>query len=693
MRPVSATGRRASHPLARRFMRSSGNSPIWPQWSRALVGLLLALHLLLVLRNAWLSDDAYITLRTVDQFTHGGGLVWNPGERVQVYTHPLWMFALSSVYFVTGEAYYTTLALSIVVSLLAAWCLARAMARISPTAAVVVLVPLVFSRSYVDYATSGLENPAAHLLLALIFDRWLVRPGDEAGCRRQAFAIWLLSGLLVLTRLDLGLIALPLCLELAWREGRRDGLVRLLRPITLAALPLVAWELFSLVYYGALVPNTALGKLATGIPPHMRIQQGLNYLLASAAHDPVASLTLLAGLVAGLRWRPGIALSIGSILYLYYTVKVGGGFMAGRFWTVPMVVAAATLAGALARISDVEATKSPDGPDPRSALPEWASIALVALAAMMTPRPVWTPPLEAEGKPDLPHGIMDEQRFWYPASGLMARSRLKPDIDHGYRDRGEQLEAGEVLVWGSIGYLGFHADRKAIIVDYYGLTDPFLARLPIGMSASWRPGHYARETPPGYVASLREGQNLVNDVELARLYDDVRLIHSAPLFADGRWAAIFRQGLGMRGAEGEAVEALRRPLVRHDAESLEALPAKPLKFDRRGLALELGKAMGKGKLELDLRPPGDYELLWRRGDSRVAHERLHVPKAPQKSAGKPRRVKIPGGATELWIFPYTPKAKAELVALETSRLSWPEPEPPRKTPEVRPVTARPAKGP
>ena len=52
-----------------------------------------------VLRNAWIGDDAYITFRTVENFLSGYGLTYNIAERVQAYTHPLWMFLLSSVYF------------------------------------------------------------------------------------------------------------------------------------------------------------------------------------------------------------------------------------------------------------------------------------------------------------------------------------------------------------------------------------------------------------------------------------------------------------------------------------------------------------------------------------------------------------------------------------------------------------------
>jgi arabinofuranosyltransferase len=58
----------------------------------------LGLLLVFTTLRAWLCDDAYITFRTVDNFIHGYGLTWNVAERVQAYTHPLWMLLLSGVY-------------------------------------------------------------------------------------------------------------------------------------------------------------------------------------------------------------------------------------------------------------------------------------------------------------------------------------------------------------------------------------------------------------------------------------------------------------------------------------------------------------------------------------------------------------------------------------------------------------------
>jgi len=57
----------------------------------------LAVAILIFLKNAWVSEDAYILFRSIEQFIAGNGPIWNPHERVQVYTSPLWYFVLSFV--------------------------------------------------------------------------------------------------------------------------------------------------------------------------------------------------------------------------------------------------------------------------------------------------------------------------------------------------------------------------------------------------------------------------------------------------------------------------------------------------------------------------------------------------------------------------------------------------------------------
>ena len=76
-------------------MKDSGSAPAQPPSS--LQTTLTVLCLLLVFVFACLffidatSDDAYITMRYARNAAAGEGIVYNPGERVEGYSNPLWL--------------------------------------------------------------------------------------------------------------------------------------------------------------------------------------------------------------------------------------------------------------------------------------------------------------------------------------------------------------------------------------------------------------------------------------------------------------------------------------------------------------------------------------------------------------------------------------------------------------------------
>ena len=123
----------------------------------------IAAYVIILYRSAWLSDDSYITLRSVDNFVKGLGPVWNTGERVQVFTHPLWYLILSAFYFFTHEAFFTTLGVSLLISV-TGFTLFALLSKRSAALAISLSI-LLFSNAFVDYSTSGLENPLTHLLI------------------------------------------------------------------------------------------------------------------------------------------------------------------------------------------------------------------------------------------------------------------------------------------------------------------------------------------------------------------------------------------------------------------------------------------------------------------------------------------------------------------------------------------------
>src|SRR5262245_53505781 len=116
--------------------------------------LLTTLLAVVVLRNGWIHADGYITYPTVDKFVNGYGLRWNPAERVQTYTHPLWMFLISACYVLTREVFFTVIFVSVALSLATVLLLVHGVAD-SPAAGCVGVVVLMFSKAFVDYSTSG----------------------------------------------------------------------------------------------------------------------------------------------------------------------------------------------------------------------------------------------------------------------------------------------------------------------------------------------------------------------------------------------------------------------------------------------------------------------------------------------------------------------------------------------------------
>jgi len=251
-------------------------------------------------RTAWVCDDAYITFRTVANLLHGDGARWNVAERVQAYTHPLWMLMLAALELVTREPYFTSIAASLTLSLAAASLVAYRIAHTGWQGCLAVLT-LVSAKSFVDFSTSGLENPLSHLLIAAYIVA-LMRPAPRAA----AWGPLALASLALVNRQDFIWLLGPSVL--AYLAANKPA--RSVRSLAIGLAPLAAWEAFSIVYYGFPVPNTAFAKLRTGVPESELLAQGLRYFQESLMHDPV-TLTVIAlsiGLaVFGPGTTPGVA--------------------------------------------------------------------------------------------------------------------------------------------------------------------------------------------------------------------------------------------------------------------------------------------------------------------------------------------------------------------------------------------------
>lgn len=511
--------------------------------SQLLTGFFVILFLIILIRNAWITDDAYISFRVIENFVAGYGLTFNPSIRVQVYTHPLWVLLISAVYFVqtrlldfngSNGLYLLVIFLSIFISGVTIYIVLNKITRNTFTSKLLFCVAVISSKAFIDYSTSGLENTLTYFLLIIFFFFYLK---EEDGL----FELTLSAAFLAVNRLDTILLVLPalifrvIYVQKSWTTK--------LRELVLGFSPLFLWELFSLFYYGFLFPNTAYAKLNTGIPKISLMAQGVDYFINSITFDPV---TLLVVAFAGVgifieKEKKAILAYIGVLLYLAYIIFIGGDFMAGRFLAAPFLIATIFLA----RITSFSN---------RTLLTGLAVILLISAYTEHSPIKSITAANRADknilAKADEAwvdeeligkNGIADEKTFYFERSGL---------TEYGVRDtKGGSIHAGkkwiytgteEFIVEGALGLSAYQRGPNTYVIDHFALADPLLARLPVENKVDWRIGHFARVKPKGYLETLETGETLIEDPHLAQYYQKLSYVISGPLWEKQRLIEILK---------------------------------------------------------------------------------------------------------------------------------------------------------
>jgi arabinofuranosyltransferase len=285
---------------------------------------------LLVARIGWLSDDSLITLRTVLNLAHGWGPGFNVSESVQSYTHPLWFLLWLALGWLSDQWIGSVIFMSLLATALAL----VVVIKISDSRRIgyLLLFLLVLSNSFMEYSSSGLENPLSHLVVGMLLI--IVAQQHRPKRTSDGALAGLVFALVVLTRFDLLLLVAPVLLVwIAQAEPRS----RVTASVSVG-LPIVTWLLWCYITYGYLLPNTFLAKRNLDIDALDLGAQGLFYLRMSFVHDPAGALTLFAGIAISVLARNlfSMACSAGTDLYLAYVVSNGGDFMVGRFLSVPV---------------------------------------------------------------------------------------------------------------------------------------------------------------------------------------------------------------------------------------------------------------------------------------------------------------------------------------------------------------------
>jgi arabinofuranosyltransferase len=561
---------------------------------RLLYAIGLMIYLLVFFKNAWVGDDAFILFRSLDQLLDGHGPRWNPHERVQVFTCPLWYWLLAAMGSVYRNHYLNSILLSAFCNGLLLWNLHKIFAN--SRIWLLAILMLVFSQAYFDFTSSGLENPLAYCLIGFIARFSLNReqiPEDKA-----LLLTAIACGLLLVTRHDLLLFVLPLLAHRFWPRQQQN----LALPLMALLLPLACWTLFSLIYYGFPFPNTAYAKLGNTVPHALLLQRGITYFTTSILRDFISVAVLPVGVLAGLfmplQNKTLRLLALGIALHLFYVLWIGGDFMRGRFFGWDYLLCVIVLLYPLADVTY-------NGWFNRTNITTAFAATAAAISLMLWEPPVVTP-LHWGAEPfkmgDSADGVTQERHFfyWFTAFWKSLPSATPLLRNHGWCQDGLEQRRQNIPVAASrtVGMHGFCLGTDKVLVDMLGITDPLLARMPHNPSQkNWRPGHFLRLLPAGYCASIRYGDNRITDQAIAAYYDKIRMLtQSTPLLSPERLAAIWQMNTGAYRQEIAAIQtSMTQQYVQGDGAAAQTAAQQDCPFIE--LPPELIKQLRNGSVQ------------------------------------------------------------------------------------------------
>jgi arabinofuranosyltransferase len=309
-------------------------SPMLRRALLATIALAAALHAA-SFAGAGPADDDFIVYRYARNLAEGLGPVFQPGERVEGYSAPGWMLAVSAALRLGADApqfAFVVSALSLAVATLSVGRLWSRRHPADPTYAPALLVAA--SPALAWHAVQGLGTVPVAALIALGFDLWdrALRAG------RSTLPAAAVLGLASLVRNEAVLFVLPFALA----EARR----RELAPAVTAFVPIAAWQAFRVGYYGDWLPNTYTAKK---LPFLEDLGRGLEYLTMSNATTGIA-VALALSTVAFVRRRGEAqdlvlrAAAAGAIAYGAFVVYAGGDFEPLARFFVPILPIALLLA-------------------------------------------------------------------------------------------------------------------------------------------------------------------------------------------------------------------------------------------------------------------------------------------------------------------------------------------------------------
>jgi arabinofuranosyltransferase len=480
--------------------------------------------LVIVLTGAWayrwVQEDAFINFRIIANMAAGHGPVFNVGERVEVYSDPLWLFLLAGLH--AALPWLSLEWISVVLGLMgtAAGVVlgGRGVQRLISGRDGGVTLPiglLIFSvvAGVWEFATSGLEMGLTFCWIGLGF--WLLVRTDRLKTSATWCAFVLGLGTLIRPELILmsivDLVALAIVVKSAgWRGPTSPGR-RYLVPLAAAiALP-VLYEIWRMTYFALVVANTALAKSAASSRWSQGFTYAWNFVAPYALWIPLALAIPLVAVRISHWWtrhdRLGVVVLatplVAAIVDLLYVARVGGDYQHARLLLPGFMALCLPLSVGTKQLRTL------------------VVIPVVGIVIWSVACGGWLR-FSTGGFYRSDHGITDERTIWITATSsphpvvaadyhnqlgaylrrqaakdkarskqvLIAESILVSGVPHQPVDlqpASTALPVSLVVALGAIGVTGYLAGPNVYVFDQFSLANPIGSHFQV--AARGRPGH------------------------------------------------------------------------------------------------------------------------------------------------------------------------------------------------------------
>lgn len=462
------------------------------EWKYYLAGFLFLAGCFLIFWKAWISEDAFITLRHVDNFIQGYGPVFNISERVEGFTHPLWFAVLAFFRWIGFSPKGAAILPALLASFAALYFLffkirirdeTGTTSFLNPAAAI-----LIGTSAFIDFGTSGLETALTYLLLVLyakfiMENKWLQQP----------VLTGLITSCLILNRPDFGIfLVLMIVLYLYEFIKKNIQIKHIGRFLVFPALLVGGYQIFRMGYYAALLPNPFYAKSGAGA----YWSQGLKYLWDLFQGSLMPVILFLVPLMFFLKQNQGdlknrLIVLFSGLMHGFFVIRGGGDFMHGRFLIPAFLLITLSQTGAFDRFFNK-----------KTAL----KMACVAVCLIFFFSSLSVTPIQKRGQPI--HLNITEERYFYYKDKIIPIKHLLTDtmilmwktIGINYRDLARKAELNIRIAYKNVGFTGFYAGPRVYVLDELGLTEPVVARIALTMRK--RPGH-EKNAPFGYLISRK----------------------------------------------------------------------------------------------------------------------------------------------------------------------------------------------